>query len=110
MPIFRTPLAGGMNDQANPEHLKDDEVQDSVNYELLGNNNRHKRKDAVEFGLSTGDDLNEVLTSGSSPVFIQLGQISPPMYPIRKLSDMTGDFVMLAIGLATAGVRLYMFY
>ena len=109
--IKRTPLAGGMNDQANPENLKDDEVQDSVNYELIGDNVVTKRKDPIEYGIKggtgTGTDLNDVLAT----VFTQtLLQISPPMYPIRKLAGMTGDFVMLACGLTASGFEVHLFY
>ncbi|GAG14924.1 unnamed protein product, partial [marine sediment metagenome] len=96
--FHKTTLAGGWNNLANPEELKSDQVKQTENYELLGDNNLTKRKDPAEYGIKSGGgtDLNEVLAL----IFTQtLLQISPPMYPIRKLSGMTGDYVMLYCGI-----------
>ena len=78
MPIFRTPLAGEMNDQANPEHLSPDEVIESINYELIGNNNRHKRRDPFEYGVKDSgvNDLNAILATIFTGTLLQISPVS----------------------------------
>ena len=80
-------LTGGLLDLPNPENLKDEQLQESVNYEILGDGSLHKRKDPDEYGDDVElTSLKDVL----SPYFNTINQVSPPYYPVRKLSDMTG--------------------
>jgi len=114
MPIKRIPsLTGGTNEIANPENLNDDQLQDSSNYEPLGDGMLHRRKEPMEYGNDvSGDSLKTQITAKLTSIL----QISPPYYPVKKLSDMTGDFIILMYGLATAPVdsdfpyELYMCY
>jgi len=109
MTIKRIPgLTGGHNDLANPENLNENQVQDSANYEILGDDNLTKRREPEEYGdLVSGDSLKTKLATVYTNT---ITQISPPYYPVKKLSDMTGDFVMLAFGQTANGYELYMFY
>ncbi|NHZ84288.1 MAG: hypothetical protein GWP19_00215 [Planctomycetia bacterium] len=114
MPIERIPsLTGGINEVANPENLRKDQLQDSSNYEPLGDGLLHKRKDSVEYGDHVSGDSLKTLINAK---FTSILQLSPPYYPVKKLSDMTGDFIMLVYGLATTPVdtnfpyELYMYY
>ena len=102
-------LDEGLNELINPRNLPKGGLQQSVNYETLGDNVLTKRKDPVESGAHvSGDSLKTVLAA----VFTQsILQIAPPYYPVKKLSDMTGDFILLVYGSPTAGTyELYMTY
>ena len=102
-------LTDGLNELGNPKNLSDGGLQESVNYEILGDGKLTKRRDPVEYGDDvSGDSLKTKLAA----IFTQsILQISPPYYPVKKLSDMTGDFLILVYGAPTAGTyELYMCY
>ncbi len=102
-------LTDGLNELMNPRNLPMGGLQESSNYETLGDDVLTKRKDPVEYGDHvSGDSLKTVLAT----VFTQsITQIAPPYYPVKKLSDMTGDFILLVYGSPTAGTyELYMTY
>jgi len=115
MPIKRIPsLTGGVNEVANPENLRDDQLQDSQNYEPLGDGMLHRRKEPMEYGNDvSGDSLKTVLNT----IFTNsIKQISPPYYPVKRVVNadgtrvMEGDFIILVYGLTTSGYYLYMCY
>lgn len=123
MPITRIPkLTDGLNELANPQNLLDGGLQESVNYEILGDGKLTRRKDPVEYGDDvSGDSLKTKLAA----IFTQsILQISPPLYPVKKIVDATGtrimdgDFVILVYGSYTIVVdsvtitvyELYMCY
>lgn len=107
MPIFKVErLDEGLNELSNPENIKG--LQQSVNYEILGDGFLHKRTDPEEYGnYVSGDSLKTVLAEIFSN---SIQQVSPPYYPVHKLSDMVGDFIILVFGLVAEGYKLYMFY
>ena len=75
-------LTGGVNDLSNPENLKDDQLQQSSNYEILGDGNLHKRKDPEQYGDHvSGDSLTTVINNYLVTAILQ---VSPPYYPVKQ--------------------------
>ena len=109
MPISKIDrLTDGLNELINPRNLPDGGLQESVNYEILGDGKLTKRKDPVEYGdYVTGDSLKTKL---SETFTSSIQQISPPYYPVKKIEDMVGDYIILIFGLTETGYKLYMFY
>ena len=102
-------LDDGLNELINPRNLPLGGLQESSNYEILGDGKLTRRRDPVEYGDHVRRDslktkLNEIFTQS-------ILQIAPPYYPVKKLSDMTGDFLILVYGAPYAGTfELYMCY
>ncbi|NHZ85647.1 MAG: hypothetical protein GWP19_07180 [Planctomycetia bacterium] len=116
MPITRIEkVTDGLNELINPRNLPPGGLQESINYEMLGDDQLTRRKDPVEYGDDvSGDSLKTKLAA----VFTQsILQISPPLYPVKKIVDddgtriMDGDFIILVYGATAVGVyELYMCY
>ena len=102
-------VTDGLNELINPRNLPEGGLQQSSNYEMLGDDVLTKRRDPVEYGTDvSGDSLKTVLATVFSQSILQ---IAPPYYPVKKLSDMTGDFILLVYGSTATGVyELYMTY
>ena len=110
MPITEiTKLTDGLNELINPRNLPEGGLQQSSNYEMLGDGVLTKRKAPIEYGDHvSGDSLKTKLATIFTTSILQ---IAPPYYPVKKLSDMTGDFILLVYGSPTAGTyELYMTY
>ena len=115
MPIEKIDaLDGGMNELANAETLKSNQLQASQNYEILGDDKLTLRKEPEEYGDHvSGDSLKTVLDAIFSSSILQ---ISPPLYPVKRIVDATGvrimdgEFVILVYGLAGTDYKLYLCY
>jgi len=115
MPIVKIDaLDGGVNELANAETLRDSQLQASQNYEILGDDKLTLRKEPEEYGDHvSGDSLKTVLDAIFSSSILQ---ISPPLYPVKRIVDgtgtriMDGEFVMLVFGLAGTDYKLYLCY
>ena len=105
---------GGVNELANAETLKDSQLKASQNYEILGDDKLTLRKEPEEYGDHvSGDSLKTVLDAIFSSSILQ---ISPPMYPVKRIVDgtgariMDGEFIILVYGLAGTDFKLYLCY
>ncbi len=115
MPIVKIDaLDGGVNELANAETLKSNQLQASQNYEILGDDKLTLRKEPEEYGDHvSGDSLKTVLDAIFSSSILQ---ISPPMYPVKRIVDgtgariMDGEFIILVYGLAGTDFKLYLCY
>jgi len=106
-------LTGGLNELANPDTLPPDVLRQCVNFEILGDGNLTRRMQEAEFGADvSGDSLNDVLTDAVTGVLqTSVTQVSPPYYPVKKLSDQSGDYILLVYGETSDGdFYLYMCY
>ena len=95
-------LDGGVNELANAETLKDSQLKASQNYEILGDDKLTLRKEPEEYGDHvSGDSLKTVLDAIFSSSILQ---ISPPLYPVKRIVDdtgtriMDGEFIILVYG------------
>ncbi len=107
-------LDGGINELANAETLKENQLKASSNYEILGDDKLTLRKEPEEYGDHvSGDSLKTVLDVIFSSSILQ---ISPPLYPVKRIVDATGvrimdgEFIILVYGLSGADFKLYLCY
>ena len=107
-------LDGGVNELANAETLKDSQLKASQNYEILGDDKLTLRKEPEEYGDHvSGDSLKTVLDAIFSSSILQ---ISPPLYPVKRIVDdtgtriMDGEFIILVYGLSGTDFKLYLCY
>ena len=99
-------FTGGLNELTRPDLLKDDELQECINYNIDGTGVLTKRSEPDTFDAGLDALLGSLFNVDSST----LGEIlfmSDPYYPPKKPDDMAGDFMLLFYGTPTPGNQGY---
>ena len=99
----------GLNNVVRPDMLKDDELQEMINYEILGDGYLHKRTKPTDYNF---------LSAKIKDYFSQVKQISKPYYPIKTLDpdeytamSATNSFALAIYGkIADGSYKTYLFY
>ena len=102
-------FTGGHNDIVEPELLNDNMVQDSQNYEVLGQGGLTLRKEPEAYSATLNTYISATL--GIETVT----SISPPLYPQVKLTTsgtvhQTNEFLIVIYGQLAAGAKPYEMY
>jgi hypothetical protein len=98
-------LSGGYNDVVEPELIKDNELSDAQNYEILNFGDITRRTEADVYDAT----LNSYI-AGTLNLEVLLA-ISPPWYPSRKPSDMTNEFLLVVYGQTSASAyEMFLLY
>jgi len=97
-------LTGGHNDIVEPELLNDNMVQDSQNYEVLGQGGLTLRKEPESYDTTLDTYISSTLS------MTRVDSISPPLYPQVKPTNMVGEFMLVVYGLVSGTHEMYLVY
>ena len=86
-------LTGGLNNVDRPDTLEEDQLQECVNYEIMGVGRLEKRTDPSEFSSDLTDKLN---THFSEIIFV-----SEPYYPTNKMQGDFEDYILFVYGITS---------
>lgn len=87
-------LTGGLNNIDRPDTLEEDQLQECVNYEIMGVGRLEKRTDPSEFSADLTAKLN---THFSEIIFV-----SEPYYPSNKMQGEFEDYILFVYGITEA--------